>query len=57
MGLLVYIQGFSAVIALMLMPFLCRNHNLGLWIIYLLLCTYLTPIIGYPIYKMVFDKY
>ena len=57
MGLITFVQGISFFISLLLIPLLCRNHNLGLWIAYLFLCSFLTPVIGYPIYKTVFDRY
>ncbi len=57
MGLLVYIQGFSAIIALLLMPFLVKSRIPAYWIIYLLFCTYLTPVIGYPLYRICILKH
>ena len=50
MGLITYIQGYSAIIAVVLMPFLVRVP--AYWVLYLLFCTILTPLIGYPLYRI-----
>ena len=56
MGLITYIQGYSAIIAVVLMPFLVKSRIPGYRILYLLFCTYLTPIIGYPLYRILILK-
>lgn len=57
MGLMTYIHGYSAIIALILMPFLVKSRIPGFWILYLLFCTYLTPVIGYPLYRILILKH
>ena len=57
MGLIGWIQGYSLVISLVLMPFLVKSRIPGFWILYLLFCTYLTPIIGYPLYRILILKH
>ena len=49
MGLITYIQGYSAIIAVVLMPFLVKSRVPAYWVLYLLFCTILTPFIGYPL--------
>lgn len=56
MGLMTYIHGYSLIISLILMPFLVRDRIPALWILYLLLCGGLTPIIGYPLYLIIKSK-
>lgn len=56
MGLMTYIHGYSLIISLILMPFLVRDRIPALWILYLLLCTWFTPIIGYPLYLIIKSK-
>ncbi len=46
MGLITYIQGYSAIIAVVLMPFLVKSRAPAYWVFYLLFCTILTPFIG-----------
>lgn len=45
------IQGLSFIVALLLMPFLCRGKHLAVKMIYLTCMTLLTPLIGYPLYR------
>ena len=52
MGLITYIQGYSAIIAVVLMPFLVKSRARAYWVLYLLFCTILTPFIGYPLYRI-----
>ena len=52
MGLITYIQGYSAIIAVVLMPFLVTSRVPAYWVLYLLFCTILTPLIGYPLYRI-----
>ena len=52
MGLIRYIQGYSAIIAVVLMPFLVKSRIPAYWVLYLLFCTILTPFIGYPLYRI-----
>lgn len=52
MGLITYIQGFSLIIAVVLMPFLVKSRVPAFWVLYLLFCTILTPFIGYPLYRI-----
>ena len=52
MGLITYIQGYSAIIAVVLMPFLVKSRAPAYWVFYLLFCTILTPLIGYPLYRI-----
>jgi hypothetical protein len=52
MGLITYIQGYSAIIAVVLMPFLVKSRVPAYWVLYLLFCTILTPFIGYPLYRI-----
>lgn len=52
MGLITYIQGYSAIIAVVLMPFLVKSRVPAYWVLYLLLCTIFTPLIGYPLYRI-----
>lgn len=46
MGLITYIQGYSAIIAVVLMPFLVKSRVPAYWVLYLLFCTILTPLVG-----------
>lgn len=48
------IQVCSFVMALMLGPFVVGSWNPVMWILYLGICTVLTPFIGIPIYKTFF---
>ena len=52
MGLITYIQGYSAIIAAVLMPFLLKSRVPAYWVLYLLFCTILTPLIGYPLSRI-----
>ena len=52
MGQITYIQGYSAIIAVVLMPFLVKSRAPAYWVFYLLFCTVLTPFIGYPLYRI-----
>lgn len=47
------IQGLSLIIALILMPFLCRGQFFIIKLLYLVCMTMLTPILGYPIYRYI----
>ena len=47
------IQGISFIIALILMPILCRGHGLVIKLLYLVCMTLLTPIFGYPVYRYI----
>lgn len=47
------IQGISFVIALVLMPFLCRGEHAVIKLFYIVCMTLLTPILGYPIYRYI----
>ena len=47
------IQGISFIIALVLMPILCRGHGLVIKLLYLVCMTLLTPIFGYPVYRYI----
>lgn len=47
------IQGLSFVIALVLMPILCRGQVFIIKFIYLICMTLLTPIFGYPVYRYI----
>ena len=44
------IQDLSFIIALILMPFLCREEAFPVKLIYIVCMTLLTPIFGYPVY-------
>ena len=44
----------SFVMALMLAPFVVGTFNPVLWVFYLFLCTVFTPVIGIPVYKILF---
>lgn len=44
----------SFVIALVVGPFVVGSCNPVLWVFYLSLCTMLTPLLGIPIYKVIF---
>ncbi len=35
-----------------LMPFLVKSRIPAYWVLYLLFCTILTPLIGYPLYRI-----
>lgn len=48
------IQVGSLVMALMLGPFVVGSRNPAIWLLYLGICTVLTPIIGIPVYKTFF---
>lgn len=48
-----FIQGFSCIIALILMPFLCRGQHAAIKLLYLICMTLLTPILGYPVYRYI----
>ena len=52
MGLITYIQGYSAIIAVVLMPFLVKTMVPAYWAPYLLFCSILTPLTGYPLYRI-----
>ncbi len=47
------IQEISFIIALILMPFLCRGQFFTIKLIYLVCMTMLTPILGYPVYRYI----
>ena len=47
------IQGLSFIIALFLMPFLCRKQPFPIKLIYIVCMTLLTPIFGYPVYRYI----
>ena len=46
-----FIMFISFVIALTVGPFVVGSRMPVMWLIYLFLCTVLTPIIGIPVYK------
>ena len=50
---MVLIQSISLIIALILMPFLCRGQFFTIKLIYLVCMTMLTPILGYPVYRYI----
>lgn len=35
-----------------MMPFLVKSRVPAYWVLYLLFCTILTPLIGYPLYRI-----
>lgn len=43
MGLITYIQGYSAIIAVVLMPFLVKSRIPAYWVLYLLSALFLHP--------------
>jgi len=47
------IQSLSFIIALILMPFLCRKQSFPIKLIYIACMTLLTPIFGYPVYRYI----
>ena len=47
------IQGFSFIIALILMPFVCRKEPLPIKLLCILCMTLLTPVLGYPLYRYI----
>ncbi len=47
------IQSLSFIIALILMPFLCRKQPFPIKLIYIACMTLLTPIFGYPVYRYI----
>lgn len=47
------IYGCSLIIALILMPFLCRRVHLVFKLLYIICMTLFTPILGYPIYRYI----
>ncbi|WP_155953001.1 hypothetical protein [Prevotella sp. HUN102] len=47
------IQGISFIIALVLMPFLCRGENWVIKLMYFICMTVFTPILGYLIYRYI----
>ena len=47
------IQGFSFIIALILMPFVCRREPLAVKLLYIIFMTLLTPVLGYPLYRYI----
>jgi len=47
------IQSLSFIIALILMPFLCRKQPFPIKLIYIACMTLLTPIFGYPAYRYI----
>ena len=49
-SLMELIQTISFIIALILMPFLCRGEAFPVKLIYIVCMTLLTPIFGYPVY-------
>lgn len=49
------IQGISFIIALILMPFLCRGQVFVFKLIYLICMTLLTPVFGYPVYRYIIN--
>ena len=57
MGLMTYIHGYSLIISLILMPFLVKSRIPAFWVLYLFFCSSLTPIIGYPLYRILILKH
>lgn len=47
------IQDLSFIIALILMPFICRKQPFPIKLIYITCMTLLTPIFGYPLYRYI----
>lgn len=49
-----FIQGISAIVSIFLLLFVVDvGRNLGNIILFLFLCTYFTPILGIPLYKII----
>ena len=46
-----FIMFISFVISLTVAPFVVGSRMPVMWLIYLVLCTVLTPVLGIPIYK------
>ena len=46
-----FVMFISFVIALTVGPFVVGSRMPVMWLVYLFLCTVLTPIIGIPVYK------
>lgn len=44
---------FSLIVALVLMPFLCKGQLWVFKLLYLICMTLLTPIFGYPVYRYI----
>lgn len=45
-----FIWVLSFLISIILMPFLCKGQCFKSRFLYVILCSFLTPLIGYPIY-------
>lgn len=55
--MMTYIHGYSLIISLILMPFLVKSRIPAFWVLYLFFCSALTPIIGYPLYRILILKH